>query len=83
MPTESRSSPSLMPAEARCSAVIDECVIDAGCATSDSTPPNDSASVKHRSPSRKTGTLDSPPTSSKLTMAPKPRCCRAATAWPG
>ncbi len=52
MPIESRSSPSPMPALRRASGDIEACVIVAGCATRLSTPPSDSASEKHCSPSR-------------------------------
>ncbi len=82
MPTESRNSESAMPALRRASGAIDACVIVAGCATRLSTPPSDSASEKHSSPSRNASIARSPPSSSKLSIAPNPRCCRAASAWP-
>ena len=79
MPTDRRTSESLMPAAARASASIDACVIVAGCAMRLSTPPSDSASVKHREVSRETFDADAvPPATSKLTIAPKPDCCDRA-----
>src|SRR5690606_34019648 len=83
MPTDSRSSPSGMPAAARASGVIAAWVIVAGCATRLSTPPSDSARVNQRSPSTKARTASTPPPSSSDSIAPKPDCWRAASLCPG
>ena len=88
MPIDRRSRPSEMPALARASALMAAWVIVAGCATRLSTPPSDSARVNQRSESTKARTARSvspsgPAASSKLSIAPKPACWRAATAWPG
>ena len=74
MPTDRRSRPSPMPAAARASGDIAAWVIVAGCAIRLSTPPSDSARVKHCRPSRKARTASTPPSSSTLSIAPKP-CC--------
>ena len=61
MPTDSRSSASVMPAVRRASGAIDACVIVAGCATRLSTPPSDSASEKHLQPVEESSIAASPP----------------------
>ena len=58
-------------------------VIEAGWATRLSTPPNDSASEKHRRPARNASTAPGRSRSSKLTIAPNPRCWRQATTCSG
>ena len=83
MPTDSRSRPSEMPATRARVGDIAAWVMVAGCATRLSTPPSDSARVKYCRPSTKARTAASPPASSTLSIAPKPCCWRAASAWPG
>ena len=82
MPIDRRSSPSVMPAFARAAASMETCVIVAGCAMRLSTPPSDSASVKYWSDPASCSAPSAPAASSKLTIAPNPRCCRAAISWP-
>ena len=55
----------------------------AGCAARLSTPPRDSASEKSSIASTNRATAGVPPSSSMVTIAPKPRCCLRASAWPG
>src|SRR5690349_10324561 len=78
IPTERRTSESLIPAAARAAASIDACVIVAGCAIKLSTPPSDSARVKYSSADVRRSTPATPPVTSKLTIAPNPRCCVVA-----
>ncbi len=71
-----------MPGARRAASSMPACVMLAGCAIRLSTPPSDSASVKHSSPARNAATAGSPPASSKLSMAPKPLCWRRAISCP-
>ena len=83
IPIDRRMRPSARPARRRASGSIAACVIVAGCATRLSTPPSDSASEKQLMPSTKARTASCPPSSSRVTIAPKPRCWRFARSCPG
>ena len=80
IPTEYRTSPSVIPAIARSLCGTPAWVIEAGCSISVSMPPKDTAKTATLTRFMSAAPASKPPTSSKLMTAPGPLICSSARA---